>query len=169
MKRIQYLIVFLILASLFAVGWVISQSGSQQVQAVQPSVAPPRDAIDVDLLQKRWGRVFVPADGAAQAYAKVTSEQALVTAYQNNSQLKQATTVYTSLGYLSDPGLNQAVQAGDKVNQIVADSGLVWILTFEGIQTVSSGPPGVQRSVSNELNVVISAVSGEKLYEFTYR
>jgi hypothetical protein len=38
--------------------------------------------------------------------------------------------------------------------------GLVWIVTFEGIDTASSGPSQAPRYVSHEDNVVINAKTG---------
>lgn len=166
----RWIVICFAIVALFGLGWLFGQSFSQKAEAIQPGSAPTQiPGVDIELLQKRWGRVFVPADAATRASVKVTSEQALQIAYSSDPDLKNATQVVSSLGHLSDPGMIQAAQNGDNVDMRVADSGLVWILSFEGIQSVSHGPPGVKHAVSNELNVVVSAITGEELYQLVYR
>ncbi len=166
MNKTPWVLALLTAVLLFVFGWFLSQSALQKAEAIQPTPTPAQ-GVDANLLQKRFGRVFVPAEATVQP--PVTREQALASAYQLTPGLKTATGVNYTLGYLSDPGLIRAAQRGEKVDWRMADSGLVWILSFQGIQSVSSGPPEVKHSVSNELNVVISATTGEELYQFVYR
>lgn len=166
MNKTPWVLALLTAVLLFIFGWFLSHSALQKAEAIQPT-PPPTPVVDANLLQKRFGPVFVPAEATVQP--PVTREQALASAYSLSPGLKNATGVTYTLGYLSDPVLIEGAQRGEKVDWRLADSGLVWILSFQGIQSVSNGPPEVQHYVSNELNVVISATTGEELYQFVYR
>ena len=44
--------------------------------------------------------------------------------------------------------------------------GLVWLVTFDGIDSVSSGPPGAPRYTAHVYSVVIDAKSGAYIMAF---
>ncbi len=124
-------------------------------------------SIDIPLLKARWGLEFTPAQPDVQP--PITKEQALNKAHESHPGTRQATSVTYGLGYLRNPAMIEAARQGDKVFPHQADAGLVWVLVFEGVRSTSSGPAGAPRGHSNEMNVVISATTGEDFYSFTYR
>ncbi|MGC1374855.1 MAG: hypothetical protein WA821_01445 [Anaerolineales bacterium] len=95
-----------------------------------------------------------------QAQGAVTEKQAIATSIKNDPGLKAATGVSAMLGFLRDINPHY-------IDHDMADMGLVWLVTFDGIKNVSSGPPGAPRGVSNAESVVIDAKSGDYIMAFT--
>jgi hypothetical protein len=173
MNRKILAIVLLCVLGLFSIGWFLGYFAvpSQSAKAHSPETPPSPGAkgIDIALLKARWGLEFTPAEANVQP--QITKEQALNNAYTSNPLLRQATSVEFQLGYLRNPAMLEATQQGDKVLSKMADSGLAWILIFEGYPSVSSGPAGSNtvHGHSNEINYVISAITGEYIQAFIYR
>ena len=182
MKRKMFAIGLLALLCLFAAGWFLgyiavpkqivqAQPADKQAAEGQPTpyepTPPTIKGIDVALLKARWGDEFTPAEPDVQP--GITKEQALSKAYECRPGTRQATSVGFELGYLRNPGMLESAARGEKVFPKIADPGLVWILVVEGYPSVSSGPPEAVPSQSNEINVVISAVTGECIEEIIYR
>jgi hypothetical protein len=109
------------------------------------------------------------AVGAAdlQAQGAITQKQAIAAAIKDDPGLKAATGVSAMLGFLRDINLQGAASQGIAVDPHLADMGLVWLVTFEGIDNVSSGPVGAPRRVSHVESVVIDAKSGTYVTAFT--
>ncbi len=198
MKRKMFVLGLLGLLCLFAAGWFLgylamskqsvqaqssdkqtveAQPADKQAAAAQPTpyvpTPPSIKGIDAALLKARWGLEFTPAEPSVQP--KITKEQALSKAYEGRIKPGVATSVVYELGYLRNPAMIEATRQGDKVFPQMADPGLVWILVFEGVPSVSSGPaqipggPPIVRGHSNEVNVVISATTGEYIESIIYR
>jgi hypothetical protein len=188
MKRKIFAIGLLALLCLFAAGWFLgyvpmhkqivqAQPAAKQTAAVQATpyvpTPPTINGIDAALLKARWGLEVTPAEPNAQPL--FTKGQILNKAYEFDLLLRQATSVELQLGYLRNPYMLEAARRGEKVFPQMADSGLAWILIFEGYQSVSSGPapiPGGPPTVhgrSNEINYVFSAITGEYIQAFIYR
>jgi len=102
----------------------------------------------------------------SQAQGAIGKDQAITAALNEDSGLKAATSVSAMLGLLTNPNLQQAVNQGVVIDPHLANMGLVWLLTFNGIETSSSGPAGAPHSTSNELNVVIDAKTGKFIEAF---
>ncbi len=143
----------------------------KQAAAAQPTpyapTPPSIKGIDAALLKATWGLEFTPAEPNAQP--QITKEQALSKAHECRPGTTQATSVVFELGYLRNPGMLEDAGRGEKVFPKIADPGLVWILVFEGYLSLSSGPAGGVHSQSNEINIVISAITGECIEEIIYR
>jgi hypothetical protein len=101
-----------------------------------------------------------------QAQGAIGKDQAINAALNGEPGLKAATSVSAMLGLLTNPDLQQAVNQGVPVDPHLANMGLVWLVTFYGIETTSSGPPGAPRATSNEDNVVIDAKTGYFIVAF---
>ena len=101
-----------------------------------------------------------------QAQDAIWKNQAIAAALNGEPDLKAATSVSAMLGLLTNPNLQQAVNQGVAIDPHLANMGLVWLVTFYGIETSSSGPPGSPHSTSNELNVVINAKTGNFVEAF---
>jgi hypothetical protein len=102
----------------------------------------------------------------SQAQGAIGKDQAITAALNDEPGLKAATSVLAMLGLLTNPNLQQAVNQGVAIDPHLANMGLVWLLTFNGIETSSSGPAGAPHSTSNELNVVIDAKTGKFIEAF---
>ena len=102
----------------------------------------------------------------SQAQGAIDKDQAIAAALNGEPDLKAATSVSAMLGLLTNPNLQQAVNQGVAIDPHLANMGLVWLLTFNGIETSSSGPAGAPHSTSNELNVVIDAKTGKFVEAF---
>jgi hypothetical protein len=102
----------------------------------------------------------------SQAQGAIGKDQAINAALNEEPGLKAATSVYAMLGFMSDSNLQQAANQGVPVDPHLVNMGLVWLVTFHGIETSSSGPPGAPHATSNELNVVIDAKTGNSVEAF---
>lgn len=85
-----------------------------------------------------------------------------------------ATTVFAQLGHLSDPRPQKIGKRGERSDARYADMGLVWLVTFEGLNIESNGAaprpgqPPFPIYVNHEINVV-NAATGQYIMAFTYR
>jgi hypothetical protein len=102
----------------------------------------------------------------SQAQGAIGKDQAITAALNEDSGLKAATSVSAMLGFLNDSNLQQAASQRVTVDPHLANMGLVWLVTFNGIETSSSGPPGAPHATSNEVNVVIDAKTGNPVEAF---
>ena len=136
-------------------GYVVSTTQDVAAQAqLHGLAATPQNLRYLGFDFKNVGAADIQAQGA------ITQQQAIAAAIKDDPGLKAATGVSAMLGFLRDINL-QSIDHG------VADMGLVWLLTFDGIKNVSSGPPGAPRGVSNAESVVIDAKSGVYVMAFT--
>lgn len=144
---------------------MVARWGIETQKYAEAQVFAPLPAVDTELLSARLGLLFVPATAADKP--AITQEEAIARAYEMSPGLRQASSVQATLGHLSQPALLEPDDG--PVDPRYADMGLVWLLTFEGINVSSSGPPGLPRKTSDELNVVIDADTAEMVLQFTYR
>jgi hypothetical protein len=116
---------------------------------------------------KYLGLDFVPMQVSdSRARGAITSEQAIAAALKEEPGLKAATSVSSMLGVLNNLNLQQAANQGVTIGPNLAAMGLVWIVTFEGVDTSSSGPSQAPRYVSHEYDVVIDAKTGAYIMAF---
>jgi hypothetical protein len=101
-----------------------------------------------------------------QAQGAIGKDQAITAALNEEPGLKAATSVSAMLGLMNNTNLQQAANQGVSVDPHLANMGLVWLVTFNGIETSSSGPSGAPHATSNELNVVIDAKIGNFVEAF---
>ncbi len=145
-------------------GFLIWQMVSRPAVDVQKQ---PPDLAATPQNLKYVGLEFVPISTSdPRAHGAMDGGQALAVALKGEPDLKKATRVTRMLGELHDLNLEGAAKAGLPVDPAKADMGLVWIVTFEGIDTASSGPSGAPRIVAHEYNVVINARTGGTIMAF---
>ncbi len=171
MKRISWILAGLAMFVLFVLGAFFGHLLPQRLQGVAAGPPePPQSGKTVDpvLLHARLGLLFVPTGSTVEP--PITKDQAIAKALQVSPGLATATSASYQLGYLSDPGAIIESQNGETVDPSVANPVLVWVIIFDGIHNVSSGPPELaQHGVSNETNVSINANTGDYIGEFIYR
>jgi hypothetical protein len=135
---------------------------------------PDGQVLQQDLATQDW--VFEPVD-AAQIHALgitqpvLTKNQAIDRVYKQSPMLAQAKDVFgvtANLARLSMPSLQQSAQAGVAVDPTFLKPRLVWIVTLGGLSSQSVGPPGSTPAVSNELDVVLDALTGDQLMSFVW-
>jgi hypothetical protein len=113
------------------------------------------------------GLDFIPIPVSdPRAKGAIPSAQAVRAALEEEPGLKAATRVSSMLGLLHDLNLQQAAKQGMPIDPSLADMGLVWIVTFEGIDTASSGPNQAPKYLAHEYNVVINAKTGGSVMAF---
>jgi hypothetical protein len=105
-------------------------------------------------------------DNDNQAQGAIGKDQAITAALNEEAGLKSATSISAMLGFMSNTNLQQAEKQGVSVDPHLTNMGLVWLVTFYGIETSSSGPSGARHATSNELNVVIDAKTGNPVEAF---
>lgn len=127
-----------------------------------------QSVIDTQAIASRLGLVFVSAASSDIARAKVSKQDAIVQA-RGSAPVRQATSVNTELGYLSNPTLEQMAARGEKVDPTLLSHPLVWSASFQGLELPSSGLPGSTHRFAHEYNVVIDAITGDYLMGFIYR
>lgn len=170
MKQIQIFATFIALFSLillFAyIGFLISGAlvanapGASAQQQTSSLIATPENL-------KYLGLTFTPVDPAdKQAQGSVAKERAIAIALQEMPGLKTATGNDATLGLISNPNLQQISRAGEAVDSRLAGPTLVWAVTFHGIDSVSSGPPGVPRHYAHDLVVVVDAKTSKYIVAF---
>ncbi len=86
----------------------------------------------------------------------ISQDQAVLVALKFAPEGKKATSVTTQVGF-SD---------GVMVMDLSKDR-LVWLVTFHGVDSVSSGPPGSTHRVSHELTVAVDAYQGNAIVSMT--
>ena len=79
----------------------------------------------------------------------IAQDQAVKSALEFEPFGKNATSFSTQVGYFDN------ISAIDLQNHR-----LVWLVTYHGIDTVSSGPPGAEHHVAHTLTVAVDAVQG---------
>jgi hypothetical protein len=128
-----------------------------------------QNVIDAQVLESQLGLVFVPANPSDVMRAKLSKEEAIVKAQESEAPVKEATSIIAELGYLSEPNLETAAASGEKVDPTLLAHPLVWIISYEGVEIPSSGPPGSEQHIAHEYNVVIDATTGAYIMGFIYR
>ena len=156
---------------LFFFAWVFAEKVVPNT--IQPN--PPETKIfALGLANEGWS--FTPVDpvhpqssGIFQAF--LSRDRAINAANNYEPYLQKSpdlTGIVAYLGMFSDAGLKASAQAGEKVDPTFLNPRLVWIVSYQGIQEQSSGPPESEHRFSNELNVVVDAFSGKILLEFVW-
>ena len=164
MKNSKLAISILAIAMLFLGGWFLGRVNSHHTQQVQ---AQDEQGIDIKALESSLNLIFTPAD--INSDIKISKDDAIARATETEEKLKEATSVTAELGYLSNPNLEEASKNGEKVDSNLDGSHLVWIVSFQGIESVSSGPPESDHNIAHEYNVVIDSTTGEFVIGFIYR
>ena len=102
------------------------------------------------------GMTFVPVDPTdPQATGTITKEHAVSAALKEQPGLIHATYYSARFGWLTSTTI-----------PILAVKRLVWMVTYQGIETSSSGPPGVKHYVSHEHTMVMDAHDGHYIVSF---
>jgi hypothetical protein len=128
-----------------------------------------QSSIDIQGLESQLGLVFVPAN-PSDIFQKILSKKdAIAKVQESEASVKGATSISAELGYLSDPILETMAARGEKVDPALLAHPLVWIISFEGLDIPSSGPPGSEHHIAHEYNVVINATTGASIMGFVYR
>jgi hypothetical protein len=140
-----------------AAGCGVEQSASPPA----PTGTPPPSLLATPGYLSCLGLHFVPvATTDPQAAPVISSEQAVSAVWQYQPSLKSATILDVSLGRLGNaPG-------SGTTTSVLAGTPLVWVVSFSGVVSVSSGPPGAVHHTSNEYSVVIDATSAKALVAF---
>jgi hypothetical protein len=102
----------------------------------------------------------------SQAQGAIKKDQAIAIASSQGTELKAATGVSAVLGFLRNARLQQAAGQGISVDPHLADMGLVWLVTFHGVETSSMGPHQATRYISSEYNIVVDAKTGKYVMAF---
>jgi hypothetical protein len=142
------------------------------VSCASPSLTPTstvQNVIDSQVLESQLGLVFVPANPSDLMQAKISKEEAMVKAHESGAPVTEATSIIAELGYLSDTNLEKASADGEKVDPTLLAHPLVWIISYEGLEIPSSGPPNSEHHIAHEYNVVIDATTGAYIMGFVYR
>lgn len=168
MKNAKLAISIFAIMIFFLGGWFLGHSSSRNTQQVQAQEG--QGGIDIKALESLLNLTFVPANTTIDTNdTKVSKDEAVTRAMETQENLKDATSVTAELGYLGSPNLVEASNNGEKVDPSLSNGHLVWIVSFQGIETVSSGPPGSDHHIAHEYNVVIDATTGEFIIGFVYR
>jgi len=168
MKNAKLAISILAIAVFFLGGWFLGHIGSRNIQQAQAQ--GEQDGIDIKALENSLDLIFVPADTTIDiSLAGISKDDAITRAAAMQEKLTEATSVTAELGYLSNPSLEEAAKNGEEVDPNLDGSHLVWIVSFQGIETVSSGPPESDHHIAHEYNVVIDATTGKFVIGFVYR
>jgi hypothetical protein len=160
----MFVAVFALVA--LVIGGLTEYKAASTIQSVSAEEAQKYLAAtpqNLEYLGLNFTRVEV-ADIRAQG--AITKEQAISLALKEEPNLKVAASISVLLGFLLDANLQQAENQGIQIDPRLANMGLVWLVTFHGIETPSMGPSRSIRSISNEYNVVIDAMTGEYLMAF---
>ncbi len=135
---------------------------------------PGGQVLQKDLATQDWA--FEPVD-AAQLQALgitqpvLTKNQAIDRVNKQSPMLAQAKDVFgvtANLGLLSMPSLQKSAQAGVAVDPTFLKPRLIWIVTLAGLHSQSPGPQGATPTISNELDVVVDAITGDQLMSFVW-
>jgi hypothetical protein len=125
------------------------------------SVTPPLSLLAAPGYLSCLGMRFDPVDTTdPSAVSVISSEQALSTAWRYMPDLKSANILDVSLGRMGNiagSGVTATALAGDP---------LVWMVSFAGVQSVSSGPPGAAHHTANDFSVVIDAAGAQPMMAF---
>ena len=160
--------------SLTLIAVMLSVSCASRLSTPTPLMtAQPQETaqsiIDIQGLESQLGLVFVPANPSDIVQAILSKKDAIAKAQEAEGSVKGATSIIAELGYLSSPDLETAAASGEKVDPTLLGHPLVWIISFEGLEIPSSGPPGSEHHIAHEYNVVIDATTGAYVMGFVYR
>ena len=144
--------------------WVMAMLASAcgLCQVVRPPATPPAPSLlATPVYLNCLGLHFDPvATTDPSAAAVISSEQAVSAAWQDQPDLKSAAILDVSLGRLGNaPG-------SGSTTSVLAGTPLVWVVSFSGVLSVSSGPPGAVHHSSNEYSVVMDDTSAKVLVSF---
>jgi hypothetical protein len=157
------------------IGLFLSWKFAEKIVPVPPQTNPTdKIAFAQDLAGEGW--IFTPVnpkDPSASGITQIviTKDRAVAAANSSDNNIQKSpdlTGIATYLGLMSNSGLQAAAQAGVNVDPTFLKPRLVWIVSYKGIRQQSSGPPGSEVHFSNELDIVIDAVTGERLLEFVW-
>jgi WD40 repeat protein len=156
-KFLPFLVILIGFLILIVIGGCVSQG----------NLSDSKTETTRDLLSSHFGATpenlqfidfhFTPLDSTDNRLKNaISQDQAVLAALQFESRGKTATSVTTQVGF-SD---------GVMVMDLSKDR-LVWLVTFHGVDTVSSGPPGSIHRVSHELTVAVDAYQGSGIVSMT--
>jgi hypothetical protein len=142
---------------IFAVSGCVSQGNpAAQPEATSPGTPLPQLSVTPENLQF-YDFQFTPLNPNDSRLEKVISQdQAVSAALQFEARGQKATFVTTQVGFSDGATLLD-----------LANERLVWLVTFHGVDSPSSGPPESTHQVSHELTVVVDAHTGERIVSFT--
>jgi hypothetical protein len=133
------------------------------------ALTTPESVFNVQAMKNQVGMVFVPVKTSDIVKAKVSEQEAIAKAGKSGAPVQEATGIFTALGYLSDPILEENAANGENVDPALLAHPLVWIISYEGVEIPSSGPPGGKQAIAHEYNVVINATTGDYIMAFVYQ
>ncbi len=169
MKKIPWLVSGLVLVAFFGSCWMMGRLGVFPSTPVQAQSIPPNAAqIQKDLASQSIR--FDPVEPLQAGTAILSEDQAIAAvnhAFPRLQELKPTATT-ANLGRLSKPLLQAGLQEGMISDDPFVNPKLVWIVTLSGVQMKSSGGNGRPVLVSNELNVVIDASTGDRLMDYVW-
>lgn len=161
MMAVGIMLLFLVVGAI--VGSSITFSSTQ-------TLAQPPDPSLQERLQKfsERGLDFAPADEASvvKNQAIISRQQAINAALRLVALKESPKILSVAVGNLSDASLKNAQASGIKVDPRRVDMGLVWIVTLDGIESVSMGPPDAPHNVAHEYNIVLDARTGAYIMAF---
>ena len=159
MKKQRVFIRILFFLGLFiaiGVGWAIGHYFSQNTQNASALGAQPYELIATPHNLQYLGMTFTQEDPSTQKnIGSITREQAVSAGLKEEPGLTSATSYSTRLGVLTGANI-----------PALAQGRLVWMITYQGIEDISSGPPEAERHVSHEYTVVIDAKTGKYVLAF---
>lgn len=156
MKSQRFFTPFLFLALLITGGCASdrNQSASRPVANTSPS------GINVSVSPENLQFVdfhFTSIDTNDPRYRKVvTQNQAVKAALEFEPIGKNASSISTQVGYFDHISVTD-----------LQDQRLVWLVTYHGVDTVSSGPPGSDHHVTHTLTVAVDAFKGVGIVSMT--
>ena len=156
-KILTFLVILMGCMILIAVGGCESQGNQPGSQTeTTPDLSSTPVAVTPENLQFIDFH-FTPLDpNDSRLKNAISQDQAVLAALLFAPVGKIATSVTTQVGF-SD---------GVTVMELSKDR-LVWLVTFHGVDNVSSGPPGSTHSVSHELTVAVDAYQGNAIVSMT--
>jgi len=154
MKTSNFLTLFLILILIVAVGCVPQENRPQSStvatsSSLQIAVTPE----NIQFLDYYFSSID-PTD--PQLKKSISQDQAVKSALEFEPLGKNAKSISTQIGYFDN------IPAIDLQNKR-----LVWLVTYYGVDSVSSGPPGSKHSVAHTLTVAVDAFQGVGIVSMT--
>ncbi len=147
----------LLLMALVLIGGCVGQSSQSGNQA--KATAPPL-GINVSITPENLQFLdfhFTSIDPADPRLNKaITEDQAVKSALEFEPLGKNATSISTQVGYFDN---NSVID--------LQNHRLVWLVTYHGVDTVSSGPPEAEHHVAHTLTVAIDALQGVGIVSMT--
>ncbi len=144
-------------------GWSIGRLVLKNSKPLQAQTGQ-ETGVDITTLENRMGLAFVPVDVTQVEVAIISQDEAIALAKQEKPKVEQASSVSAELGYLGSTPNGVTIYN-------LKDNHLVWFISFQGVTSYASGEPGTNNTsaVSNEYNVIIDAVTGERLFSLVYQ